>query len=117
MVKRIVITAPEPEKIAVELVGKEYFIRAPKAALAMSLADKFSGKADKELTPAEQRDLLEGVDMWIEAAFGKRQAAAVRKRLADPDDRLDFEQIMELVSLTYEEETGDPPTSPRATSD
>lgn len=116
MGKRIVIDAPEREQHTVQLVGVEYLVTPPKAALAMKLSAKFGAKttdADgKEV--ADSEGMQEGLAQFILAAFGKKQAADVTKRLEDPDDLLDYPQITELVSLLFEQETTDPPTSPLA---
>lgn len=111
MTKRISISAPERRTFTVDLVNVEYLVTAPKTAQAVEFSQLFQKKTeDGQNDPAA---MVEGIKSFVMACFGKKQGAAVLKRLSDPDDALDFPQLTELVGALYEDETGDPPTSPR----
>lgn len=117
MTKRITIAAPERETFTVDLVGREYLVHTPKAAIAMSLSAAFSEtRVDpKTSTPEEQaaatRAMRDAMLTWVRAAFSKKGAADVEARLDDPEDTLDFDSISRLMEALTEEETGLPPTS------
>jgi len=99
---RIVIEAEPRKPIPVSLVDVEYLVTQPKSTVAIALAAraKTAGE-DPEALRAE-------LDNWIDIAFGKKQAAKVKARLDDPDDDLDLEHVMSLMSKLAEAATGDP---------
>lgn len=99
---RIVINAAEREEHTVSLVGVEYLVKAPKSTIALALAQRFS-QAGEDVSK-----LVVELDIWIVAAFGKKQAAKVKSRLDDPSDELDIPQIVELMQKLVEVATGDP---------
>jgi hypothetical protein len=104
MTRRIQILAKPTEQITVDLIGKEYVIKPPKATLGLAIAE--AGRTAEQ----DPGPLLERVDDWINAAFGEKNGKAVIARLASPKDDLDLPHIMELMRLLTEETTGDPIT-------
>lgn len=99
------IVADPREPITVNLVGTEYVVKPPKAALAMKLA--VTAKSAEEDPSA----MMAAVNQWISIAFGKVGAKAIQKRLEDMDDDLDFPHIMQLMEAMIERATGNPTSS------
>lgn len=89
--------------IPVELVGKRYVIKKPKSALGLRVA--VAAKKAQE----DPESMLAAMDSFINMTFGKKDGAAVRKRLEDPDDDLDYEHVTELVQALMEVD-GNPTT-------
>lgn len=89
--------------IPVELVGKRYVIKKPKSALGLRVA--VAAKKAQE----DPESMLAAMDSFIDMTFGKKDGAAVRKRLEDPDDDLDYEHITQLVQALMEVD-GNPTT-------
>lgn len=104
MADDIVISAEPVKRLTVNLVGVSYSVRPPKGAMAIVLATKMQ-KAEKD--PAV---LLDGLGDWLKIAVGKDEAKAIRARLEDPEDALDFEHIMTLLQKLSEASTGNPTT-------
>jgi len=100
----ITIKAEPVGTIHIELVGKEYDIKPPKAALAMRIA--FEAKIYQD-DPAK---LGEVINAWIDRAFMDK-AEKIRKRLDDEDDLLDIVHIMALMEAVIEKQTDPNPTS------
>lgn len=94
----------EPRKgIPVDLVGVRYTARKPKAALGLrvAVAAKKAGE--------DPEGMLKAMNSFITMTFGKKDAAAINKRLEDPDDDLDYDHITELVQALME--VGENPTT------
>lgn len=102
----IVITAEPQQEIVVSLVGIDYKIHPPKASLAVGMAIRVTKMNDD---PGEMVDTL---NQWIDMAFTKKDAAAVKKRMQAPDDLLDLIHVATLIEAVVEEVSGNPPTSP-----
>jgi len=103
--KPITIDADPVEQIEVNLVGVPYQINPPKAALAMRLAVEAK-------TMGEDPSAVNAVmDSWMDKAFGKSTAKAVRKRLEDDKDLLDIQHVMLLMEKIIEAQTEANPTS------
>jgi hypothetical protein len=113
------------QPIPVKLVGKQYLVNPPKSALAMNLAEGFSAAAGKEPpkgAPAAQVEAfrekqrkqssksIKALKVWIRQAFGPEGADEINARLLDPDDKLDYKHLMNLMSALSEATTGDPTT-------
>lgn len=100
----IEISAKPRKGIPVTLVGQDYTVRPPKGALGLriSVAAKKANE-DPEI-------MANTMETFIDTLFGKKDGAAVRKRLDDPDDDLDYEHIMELTNAVMEQATGNPTT-------
>lgn len=103
----IVIEAPEVETIDVTLVGQHYDLIPPKTAMALRLAVEIKQVKDED--PVVMMGLL---DRWLDFAFGgKKKADAVRKRLEDPNDRLDVVHLVTLMEKVIEVQMPENPTS------
>lgn len=100
----LTISADAQKPITVDLVGVEYELRPPKASLGVAIALR-ARAAEGE--PEEQ---LAVFNRWLAAAFGKKSAAAIEKRLADPDDLLDLPHISQLMEKVTEVASGNPTT-------
>lgn len=89
--------------IPVDLVGKRYVVKKPKSALGLrvAVASKKAGE--------DPEGMLNAMDSFIDMTFGKKDGVAIRKRLEDPDDDLDYEHITELVQALMEVD-GNPTT-------
>lgn len=80
--------------ITVNLVGTEYKVRVPKAAILLAFA-KVAGKNDPQT-------IARVFDDFITSLFSRKDAASVRKRLADNDDDLDIEHLGNLIEAIAE---------------
>lgn len=89
--------------IPVNLVGVDYTVRKPKAALGLRLA--VAGKKADE----DPENMMKAMDTLVLMVFGKKDAKAVDARLSDPEDDLDFEHLVELVQALGA--TGENPTT------
>lgn len=99
------ITADPREPVPVTLVGMEYSIKPPKAALALKLAVR--AKAAEN----DPGSMMEAVDQWIAIAFGKVGSKKIQARLESDEDDLDFPHIMQLMEALVEQTTGNPTSS------
>lgn len=97
---------PRPT-ILVELVGVEYSVSPPKAALALKLS--VHSKQAMDSKDPEQMD--RAMQEWIATAFDPETAEKVRARLDDPRDALDMPHIGQLMRAVMEATTGNPTTS------
>ncbi len=104
-VRRISIAAAPREDITVDLVGKEYLVKPPKAMLGLAIAE--AGKNAAE----DPNAIVHAMHDWIISAFGPKEGKKVIARLNAADDDLDLPEIMELMQkLTGDEGTPDPTT-------
>lgn len=99
-------TGPKELK-ATELLGESYMVRPIKGYVGILIAGKLSKMGDKDTSPVE---MLETVDMLIDAVFAKPDAKKIRKRLADPDDAADLGDVIEKFGELVGEATGNPTT-------
>jgi hypothetical protein len=102
--KRISIAPRLVEQITVDLAGKEYVVPTPKAAIGLMMAERMSASGD------DGTKVLRELETWILATFGPKQGPKVFARLADPDDGLDIQQIVEMIQKITEESTPNPTT-------
>lgn len=100
----IVITADPVEPIEVSLVGVDYLIHPPKAALAMRMA------IESKLYADDPEKMAQALDGWVRKAFGK-EYPALQARLDDETDLLDFPHVMTLMEKVMEAQTEPDPTS------
>jgi len=109
------IEAEEVQTIPVKLVGEMYGIRPLKSAYMMSVANKAKHLQDKEGSEAADA-LMKMIHKWVDAAFEKDDAKAVKKRLEDPTDPIDIQHIVKMVNMLAEHLAGGdfPTTSPSA---
>lgn len=99
------ISASAPQPVEVNLVGTVYTVTPPKSALAFKVAVYAK-------THAEDAEVqLKALHEWIDKAFGKTQAAKVKKRLEDSNDLLDYEHIGTLMEKVSEAVAAGNPTS------
>lgn len=100
------ITIPgKPRKsITVELVGTEYKVRPPKAAVAIFLSQTLKDSGD------DAEKLIEGLSKWCHVLFGKETGAEVIKRLKSPSDDLDISDLTDLITAVMED-AGENPTT------
>jgi hypothetical protein len=91
----------------VSLVGVDYNITPPKAALAIEMARDIKGAKTKK--PEEVMDTLYE---WLSMCMDEEGVAAIRARLMNPTDDLDIPHITELLTAVMERITENPPTSP-----
>lgn len=101
----IEISATPRKGIPVMLVGEKYTVRAPKGALGLRMSVA-AQKADKDPAAMEK-----AMGTFIDTLFGKKEGSKVHKRLEDPEDDLDYDHIMDLVTQVMEQVTGNPTTS------
>lgn len=105
MSKPIVITSAPAQKLVVDLVGVKYEARAPKKSLLLALLMKLRSSGGA----------VEGLQEMIEAILKKmlspEDAASVVERLADGEDDLDIDHVVELASALLAAATGNPTTS------
>lgn len=97
----ITIDADPVSTVSVKLVGKEYDITPPKAALAMRLA------VEAKLYQDDPSKMAEVLEVWMKRAFGEK-VEKVQKRLDDEKDLLDITHIMALMEKVIEKQTGNP---------
>ena len=88
----IVINATPSKLYDVELVGQDYKVRAPKMAV-LAVVARTVGAKKKGKTGA---DTLKHLEDLVKIMF-KADADKVLKRLEDPEDELDYQQIMDLI--------------------
>lgn len=93
--------------LTVELVGTNYSMTPPKAALAIEMAADID--ATKKKKPNEVMDTLYE---WLAMCMSAEDLEAIKLRLKDPNDDLDIPQVTELLSAVMERITNNPPTSP-----
>lgn len=101
----ITINADSPKVYPVDLVGKKYNARAPKAAVALKIAEL--AKTDFAEHPEKVEELISTL---VSSLFSKKDAASVAKRLQDPEDALDVEHLSQL-SQAIGEAAADRPTT------
>ena len=89
-------------RFKVRLVGKEYSVRPPKAALGLKLAVRA-----KQFE--ERPDLLGStINEFIDKAFSEADAAEVKRRMyEDENDDLDFPHVMTLMEKLMERTMGE----------
>lgn len=106
---KINIEGTARKQMTVTLVGKVYNVYVPKTAVAL----KFAGKMEEfEKDPAKAANDL---DMLYRAIFTPADYTKIQKRLEDPKDNLDLEELVELMGALLEEAAeGDPTTSSSA---
>ena len=102
----IEIKADPRTPIKVSLVGVDYELNPPKSALAIKLAVQAKTAGDDPTL------VLQAIDEWVDKAFGKKNATAVRKRLDDENDDLDTPHLMQLMEAVIEASSGNPTSSP-----
>jgi len=96
----------------VELVGVDYVITPPKAALAIEMAKDIRGAKSKK--PDEVMDTLYE---WLSMCMDEKELASIKARLKDPKDDLDIQHVTELLTAVMERITNNPPTSPSGSSE
>lgn len=100
----ITIDAEAPKPITVSLAGEEYTVRPIKSSLGIALAQRFQG---------DQSDMAKfekNIDQLVKIIFGKKDSAAIQKRLSDPEDLLDLPHIFNLLNALVEKASGNPTT-------
>jgi len=104
----IVINASPSKTLSVELVGIEYQVRPPKMAVLAVVAKAAGNKGDGQST-------IGHIENLIKIMF-KKSAAEVLARLDDPEDELDYQDIMNTAEAVIEANTGNPTSSPQDSS-
>lgn len=104
----IVINASPSKAFSVDLVGIEYAVRPPKMAVLAVVAKAAAQKSDGGATIKHIEDLVK--------IMFKKSATEVLARLADSDDELDYQQIMDTAEAVIEAATGNPTSSPQDSS-
>lgn len=102
MTNRIVISAQPSTPVPVSLVGEEYLVRRPKAALGLLVAQRAKAAGD------DVEKLIPEIEALVRAMFGPKQGKAVLARLTKADDELDYAHIFELVEKISEESSSNP---------
>lgn len=100
------ITIPlNPRKPLTVQLGDEMFdVKPPKATFGIVLAQRAKVAGDDPgLVFAEMMN-------WMSAAFGKKVAKDLEKRLMDPEDLLDLTHVTDLMTQVTEKATGNPTT-------
>lgn len=109
----IVINASPSKALAVELVGKEYQVRPPKMAVLAVVANAAGGAGKKK--GKEGADTLKRIEDLVKIMF-RQDSKEVLERLNDPEDELDYQQIMDAAEAVIEAQTGNPTSSPQGSS-
>ena len=105
----VVIKGRPRRTIVVDLVGVEYKVRVPKVAIALVLAK------DLQAAGKDPDALQTSLGRWARVLFGKETGAKVMKRMTDPEDDLDVDDLAEVIKQIMET-SGNPTTSPSACS-
>ena len=100
----ITIPGKTRKSITVELVGTEYKVRPPKAAVAIFLSQALKDSGD------DAEKMIEGLAKWCHVLFGKEAGAEVVKRLKNPADDLDIPGLTGLITAVMED-AGEHPTT------
>lgn len=100
----ITIPGKTRKSITAELVGTEYKVRPPKAAVAIFLSQALKDAGE------DAEKLIDGLSKWCHVLFGKETGAEVVKRLKSPADDLDIPDLTDLISAVMEEAGQNPPT-------
>lgn len=104
MADSIVINASPSKPVAVTLVGVDYKVKPPKMAVLAAVAKVASQQKGKD---ADSSAVITHIENIVKLMFN-RQAAGVLRRLADPEDDLDYQQIMDTAEAVIEAQTGNP---------
>jgi hypothetical protein len=102
---KINIEGTERVQETVTLVGKVYNCWIPKTAIALKFATEMD---DIEKNPGKAADKIDGI---LHSIFTAADYAKIQKRLEDPKDALDLEDLVELMSALIELAGGEDPTS------
>lgn len=100
----ITIPGKTRKSITVELVGTEYKVRPPKAAVAVFLSQALKDSDE------DAEKIFDGLSKWCRVLFGKETGAEVIARLKNPADDLDIPDLTDLISAVMEEAGENPPT-------
>ena len=99
------VDAEEVQTYPVRLVGEMYNIRPLKSSYMMSIASKSKHLQDKDGSEAADA-LMKMINKWVDAAFEKDDAKAVKKRLDDPTDPIDIQHIVQMINMLAEHLAG-----------
>lgn len=103
-------TTPKREQVVVEFMidGVKFAWTKPKnASMAMPIIDAEPGQ-DREIAN------LKALFDWIGNGLPDEQEELLEKRLRDPEDDFDVEDLNAIVEILLEEASAVPPTSPPA---
>lgn len=103
----IEINADPIETIHVKLVGVEYDLMPPKVDFTLDLATEagsLMGKGDDLSGVPALRELL---NEWMQQAF-QEQYPALKARLKNAKDPIDFPHIVQLMRALIEAKSGNP---------
>lgn len=103
------IEAAPRKSIPVRLVGVMYEVTPPKAGMALRIASKAKGIDTSN--PDDFDAAMELIDEWMVKAFGKKNAKAIRERMEDDDDALDFPHLTTLMEKLITMAASGNPTS------
>nr|DAK36789.1 MAG TPA: hypothetical protein [Caudoviricetes sp.] len=103
----IVIKGKSRKTLTVDLVGVEYKVRVPKSAIALVLAKDMKEAGD------DPEALQLAMGRWARVLFGKETGNEIMKRMTDPEDDVDIDDLGEVIKQIMET-TGNPTTSPSA---
>lgn len=99
----------EPTKgVRVDLGGTVYTVRPIKTTLGMSLATRLQGLKE------DPKEVSKAMDQLVNLIFQKEDREGIHARFNDPDDSLDYNHVMSLLTKLMERATGNPTTSPSA---
>lgn len=101
----VIVKGTKRKNIKIELVGKNYTIRTPKTAAALIIARAMSSAGK------DPQKILKAMEDWLKIVFGTETSKDILKRLEDPEDDLDFQDILETQTKIVSEMTGNPTTS------
>lgn len=99
------------ETYDIELGGKTYSFRQPKTAVLMAGLLQSKGKSQLEASQIMAEMQLK----WLRAGVGPEAWDEIEKRMFDPDDELDWEDIDEAFKTNTTKAR--PTTSPSESSD
>jgi hypothetical protein len=106
MAEKIVIRANARKRLPVELVGTDYRVKPPKMGVLAAILKTVSEKQAKE----QGADILKHMDNLVKIMFGPA-ATKVLARLADPEDDLDYQEIMDAAEAVMEAQDPENPST------
>lgn len=104
----LTIPVEQPKGIRVDLGGVVYTVRPIKTTLGMSLATRLQGLKE------DPKEVGKAMEQLVGLIFQKEDREGVHARFNDPEDSLDYNHVMSLLTALMERATGNPTTSPSA---
>lgn len=100
----IVIPGKPRKSLTIDLVGRTYKARPPKASVAVVLAKRIQAAGD------DIESLMEALGHWTRTVFGAKTGDEILARVQDDDDDLDVFDLASLMKALIAEWSGNPTT-------